>query len=149
MKITDVQIKVISNTGNGDKLIGFAKIVFNGWFIIRDLKIIDHDGKFIVAMPSRKITVPCPSCHRKNHMRAKFCNDCGSPLPVLRKNDNGEQEKLYADIAHPVHPDCRRMIDKVVLMAYGVELHRSRQPGYICRYEEFHEETLKGEPVCV
>jgi stage V sporulation protein G len=31
-------------------------------------------------MPSRKLCDHCPACHEKNHLKARFCNNCGRRL---------------------------------------------------------------------
>jgi stage V sporulation protein G len=44
---------------------------------------------------------------------------------------------LFADIAHPINAKCRDRIEASVLAAFTEELVRSRQPGYVCRYDEY------------
>jgi len=39
--------------------------------------------------------------------------------------------KLHADIAHPITPDCRAVIEVQVTDAYYKELDRSKMPGYL------------------
>ena len=50
----------------------------------------------------------------KNHLRARYCNQCGKRLNDSRapKDDDG-RAKLYADIAHPINSACREMIQEV------------------------------------
>lgn len=52
MKITEV--KVYPAKENGTRLKAYATIVFDGSFIIRDLKVIEGDKGFFVSMPSRR-----------------------------------------------------------------------------------------------
>ncbi len=52
MKITEV--KVYPAKENGSRLKGYATLVFEDSFIIRDLKIIEGDKGFFVSMPSRR-----------------------------------------------------------------------------------------------
>ena len=57
------------------------------------------------------------------------------------KSDDG-RAKLYADIAHPINSDCRETIQEQVLIAYVSELERSKQPGYICIYDDYGEDNF-------
>jgi len=142
VKITEIRIKLM-NEDPKDRLQAFCSITFDGSFVIRDLKIIQGTRGSFVAMPSRKLTDRCPKCSAKNHLRARFCNDCGARLDEDRsaKSDDG-RARLYADIAHPIHSDCREMIQQKVVLAYADELERSKLPGYICTYDDFGEENF-------
>ncbi|MEM7453694.1 MAG: septation protein SpoVG family protein, partial [Planctomycetota bacterium] len=78
MEITEVRIKLME--GSEDRLRGFCSITFDDCFVVRDLKIIEGNNGPFVAMPSRKLTSHCKSCRTKNHLRARFCNNCGARL---------------------------------------------------------------------
>jgi len=130
MNITEIRVKLIEN--QRDKLRGFASITLEGSLVIRDLKIIDGSRGLFVAMPSRKLHDRCSSCAGKNHIRARYCNDCGSRLPDGRGDvDERGRVRLYADIAHPIHQDGRDEVQRVVVEAYNQERDRSRQAGYV------------------
>lgn len=45
--------------------------------------------------------------------------------------------KLYADIARPINSECRDLIQQRVLDEYEEEVFRSKQAGYICRYDDY------------
>jgi stage V sporulation protein G len=91
-----------------------------------------------VAMPSRKLTDRCPGCGCKNHLRARFCNQCGGKLDEDRATRDADgRVKLHADIAHPINSACREVIQTAVLKAYHAERERSKQPGYVCTYDDF------------
>ena len=139
MEITEVRIKLM--TDPNDRLQAFCSITFDGMFVIRDLKIIQGTRGPFVAMPSRKLTDRCSGCGNKNELRARFCNQCGAELKSERavKDDDG-RARLYADIAHPINSMCRELIQAEVLRAFELELVQSRQPGYVCRYDDFGEE---------
>lgn len=141
MEITEIRIKLMSDPN--DRLQAFCSITFDGCFVIRDLKIIQGTKGSFVAMPSRKLTDRCPRCSAKNHLRARFCSDCGTRLLEDRalKADDG-RAKLYADIAHPINSDCRDQIQRQVVEAYITELERSRLPGYVCMYDDYGEEAF-------
>jgi len=125
-----------------ERLQAFCSITFDSCFVIRDLKIIEGAKGSFVAMPSRKLTDHCPQCNTKNHLRALFCNQCGAKLQEDRacKDDDG-RAKLYADIAHPINSRCREMIQACVLEAFSEEMVRAKQPDYICRYDDYGEDS--------
>ena len=91
-------------------------------------------------MPSRKLTAHCHECGSKNHLRARYCNQCGRRLPSDQvAYDSQGRAKLYADIAHPINAECREMIQDRVIDEFHAELERAKQPGYVSRYDEAYE----------
>ena len=146
MEITEVRIKLMEDPG--ERLKAFCSITFDNCFVVRDLKIIDGSNGPFVAMPSRKLTAHCARCGMKNHLRAQYCNQCGSQLSQDRMPLDAEgRAKLYADIAHPINSQCREMIQDYVINEFFEEIERSKLPGYISRYDDvdfdFHEETAE------
>lgn len=138
MEITEVRIKLVQESQ--DRLLAFCSITLDGAFVIRDLKIIQGTRNAFVAMPSRKLMDRCRRCGGKNALRSSYCNQCGTRLAEDRApRDTAGRAKLYADIAHPIHTDCREMIQAAVLKAYEEELIAAQSPGYICRYDDFGE----------
>lgn len=139
MQITEVRVKLMEDPH--ERLMAFCSVTIDGCFVIRDLKLIQGKGGPFVAMPSRKLTDRCPRCHTKNHLRAAYCNHCGVRLNDERaaKDDEG-RAKLYADIAHPINPACRELIQAEVNRAYERELVLSKQPGYVCSYDDYGED---------
>ncbi len=131
MEITEVRVKLVEKSR--ERLRAFCSITFDGAFVIRDLKIIGSGAgdSVFVAMPSRKLCDRCPRCRSKNHLRAKFCNECGHSLGDRRtaRNSHG-RAKIHADVAHPINTECREMIQAAVIKAYHEELERSKLPGY-------------------
>ncbi len=150
MEITEVRVKLMEEPG--ERLQAFCSITFDDAFVVRDLKIIEGASGPFVAMPSRKLTNHCPQCGCKNHMRAAYCNQCGVRLreQTMHKDDDG-RAKLYADIAHPINPTCREMIQNRVIEAFEQEKLQSQQPGYVSKYDDFDEdmEPLPARPVGV
>lgn len=138
MEITEVRIKLMEdNSGSNERLQAFCSITFDDMFVIRDLKIIEGAKGFFVAMPSRKLTDRCPNCGTKNHLRSRFCNQCGCRLDENRAiRDADGRAKLHADIAHPINSGCREKIQAAVLSSYADELERSKLPGYVSRYDD-------------
>ena len=141
MEITEVRIKLIED--GGERLHAFCSITFNDCFVIRDLKIIEGAHGPFVAMPSRKLTVHCPQCGMKNHLRSAYCNQCGTRQKEERpmKDEEG-RTKLYADIAHPINSSCREMIQDRVIREYQHELKRSKLPGYVSRYDDIDGDAM-------
>lgn len=139
MEITEVRIKLMEdNSGSNERLQAFCSITFDDMFVIRDLKIIEGAKGFFVAMPSRKLTDRCPHCGTKNHLRSRFCNQCGGRLDENRAlRDADGRAKLHADIAHPINSGCREKIQAAVLAAYAEELENSKLPGYVSRYDDY------------
>lgn len=140
MEITEVRIKLMENPE--DRLRGFCSITFDGSFVIRDLKIIEGNNGPFVAMPSRKLTSNCRKCRSKNHLKANYCNQCGSKVQQERvMHDSSGRAKLYADIAHPINAECREMIQRRIVEELHNEQKLARQPGYRSRYDEGYDES--------
>ena len=142
MEITEVRIKLMEdNSGSNERLQAFCSITFDDMFVIRDLKIIEGAKGFFVAMPSRKLTDRCTHCGTKNHLRSRFCNQCGSRLDENRAiRDADGRAKLHADIAHPINSMCREKIQGAVLSMYADEMERAKLPGYVSRYDDLDAE---------
>lgn len=138
MKVTDVAIQLAPQ--GQDRLRGFCCITLDGCFVVRDIKIINGPNGLFVAMPSRKIMATCPGCRTKNHLHARFCNQCGGQLPPMVPT--GERVKMHCDVAHPINAECRQMIEKEILAAFGAELRKAEQPGYVAKTIGDGGETL-------
>jgi len=129
MEITEVRVQLVKN--KDDRLKAFCSITLDHEFVVRDIKVIEGTGGYFVAMPSRKISDHCEKCGGKNHLRARYCNDCGALLRENRAKKNPKGRiKLHADIAHPINLECRQRVLKGVVAAFREELERSRKPGY-------------------
>jgi len=134
--ITEVRIKLCEE--NNERLLAFCSVTFDNSFVVRDLKIIEGTKGIFVAMPSRKLTDRCNKCGCKNHLRSRFCNQCGFRLDESRATrDMDGRAKLHADIAHPIHSAAREQIQSSVVRAYQEEKERAKQPGYVCTYDEY------------
>lgn len=144
MIITEVRVKLLGN--QPDKLRGFASITLDDGLVVRDLKIIEGGSGLFIAMPSRKLCDRCPSCGGKNHLRARFCNDCGAGLRSERGGqDERGRRRLYADIAHPIHQRARGQVEKCVIEAYHQEYERSKQAGYVAqRFDDMDYDSYEG-----
>ncbi len=129
MEISEVRVKMVAN--KDDRLKAFCSMTLDNAFVIRDVKIIEGTGGLFVAMPSRKMSDHCEKCGGKNHLRAKYCNNCGTSLSENRgRQDAKGRVKLHADIAHPINAQCRKDIQETIVAAFEEELERSEDPDY-------------------
>ena len=136
MDVTEVRIKPAGD--RDEKLLAYCSVTFDDCFVVRDLKIIQGSQGVFVAMPSRKLTDLCPDCRAKNHLRARYCNECGRALAPDRAEHNAQgRAKLHADIAHPIHAAFREELQRRILQAYEQEQARARQPGYEPAQDDF------------
>ena len=150
MRLTDIRIKLCESQNQNNRLKAFCALTFDNTFVIRDVKLIEGNEGLFLAMPSRKLADHCPRCGEKNHLRARYCNNCGNHLDESRfqryQNGNGNGHghmngngngnghsrlKLHADIAHPINAECRQAIEREVVTAFHGEVERSKEPGYI------------------
>jgi stage V sporulation protein G len=129
MEISEVRVKLVGS--KDDRLKAFCSVTMDNEFVVRDIKVIEGAAGFFVAMPSRKMSDHCGKCGGKNHLRARFCNNCGTALKENRaKKDFKGRMKLHADIAHPINIDCRKRIQEKVIVAFKEEAEKARSPGY-------------------
>jgi len=129
MEISEVRVKLVSN--GDERLKAFCSMTLDNEFVVRDIKVIEGTGGHFVAMPSRKLTDHCEKCGAKNHLRAKFCNNCGTKLSESRaKQDNKGRMKLHADIAHPINAECRKKIQESIIVAFKEEMNKAKEPDY-------------------
>jgi stage V sporulation protein G len=145
MKVTEVRVKL--NLSPTDRLRGFCSITLENSFAIRDIKIIEGPSGLFVAMPSRKSMDHCPRCRGKNHLRAKFCNNCGTALNENRHSTDESRQKFHCDVAHPINAASRAAVQEAILRTYAQELERSRQPGYVPQKFEDVGEDYEAVPV--
>jgi stage V sporulation protein G len=137
-RVTEVRIKLTEDPRN--KLKAYASVTIDDAFVVRDLKIIDGAKGPFVAMPSRKLADHCPRCHHKNHLRAAFCNQCGSRLdPDRAPKDGRGRARLHADLAHPINSTTRIELHKAVVRAYAEEAEHAQQAGPDYRPKDFDD----------
>ncbi|WP_246114680.1 septation protein SpoVG family protein [Rubripirellula tenax] len=135
--------------GSEDRLRAFCSITIDNAFVIRDLKIIDGTSGPFVAMPSRKLSGHCQRCHYKNHLRASYCNQCGTHLQSENADNYDSPQKLYADVAHPINSECRELIQNAVITEFESELSRCQQPGYRSRYDDDFDDADVDYPQAI
>lgn len=117
VEVTEVRIMLAP--ANDERLRAYCSITLDDAFVVRDIKILEGEKGLFIAMPSRRIMRHCDDCGHKNHLRAKYCNQCGRGLRAveLREHDGGVHS-LYADIAHPIHAACREQLDRCILREF-------------------------------
>ena len=129
MGISKVRVKLVADKDK--RLKAFCSITMDKEFLVRDIKVIEGTGGLFVAMPSRKICDHCKRCGAKNHLKAKFCNDCGNKLNENRaKKKFRGKVKLYTDTAHPVSPEFRNKLHDQIIAAFKAEVEKSKEPDY-------------------
>jgi stage V sporulation protein G len=130
LPITEVRVKLTGDPHS--RVRAFCSVTIADRFVIRDVKIIEGGRGAFIAMPSRKLTDKCDRCHHKNHLRAVYCNQCGTRLdPDRAGRDAAGRVRLHADLAHPINSSCRIDLHRAVLQAYDEEVERSKQDGYV------------------
>ena len=158
MDITEVRVRLTAESAAGsppdaaasgkaksEKLHAYVSITIGRDFVVRDIKVIGAGQGIFVAMPSRKLSDRCSRCGGKNHLRARFCNECGAKLdPDRAGRDSRGRARLHADVAHPINAPCREKLQEMILAAYEEETRRSRLPGYVP--QELHDEPETAPP---
>jgi stage V sporulation protein G len=145
MEITEVRIKL--NNRSTDRLKAYCTITFDDVFVVRDVKIVDGTHGLFVAMPSRKLSVPCPKCRHSSPLRSRFCNGCGARLSVRELPvDPDGRARLHRDIAHPITPSFREHLQTRVIEAYEAETELARDPGYAPPPLDADDETFTTRP---
>jgi stage V sporulation protein G len=123
MEITEV--KIFLKDSPDKKLKAYATVTFDNAFVVRNIKVIEGSSGLFIAMPSRKVKQPCPKCNFKNEARSKYCNQCGSSLPVVSypatQEPSSAAQAEHKDIAHPITQSFREYLQKRVLDAYSQE----------------------------
>ncbi len=124
IEVTEVRVKLASDPD--EKLLAYCSVTFNNAIVVKDLKIIQGDETPFIAMPSRKITDKCPRCGAKNHLRARFCNECGTKLKTNRGEQDGRgRTKLHFDLVHPICAEVRDYVHEKIVEAYALEAAKS------------------------
>jgi stage V sporulation protein G len=123
MEITEVRIFLKDSPDK--KLKAYATVTFDNAFVVRNIEVIEGSTGLFIAMPSRKIKQACPKCNFKNEMRSKYCNQCGTQLPLssrpIGQEINSSAQSEHKDIAHPITQSFREYLQKRILEAYEQE----------------------------
>ena len=126
MEITE--IRVFLKEGQDKKLKAYTTLTFDNEFVVRNIKVIQGASGMFIAMPSRKLKFSCPKCKFRNEMGSKFCNQCGSSLPMQKEEPVYKDSKAeHRDIAHPITQRFREYIQTRILDAYKKEAETNLQ----------------------
>ncbi|MCA9216086.1 MAG: SpoVG family protein [Planctomycetales bacterium] len=118
MEVTEVQVNLCDNSD--ERLRAYCAVIFDGCFVVHNVRVIEKAGGLLVAMPSRKVTGKCGQCGFKNPIDANYCSNCGNDISKLKKTQS--DSKIHFDIAHPINAECRQMIEREVLAAYNAHV---------------------------
>lgn len=127
MEITEVRVRHVQDST--DRLKAFCTVTFDDQFVVRDIKVVEGSNGLFVSMPSRKATAACGKCNHRNQIRARFCEDCGArmgPQESAPVDANG-RSKLHRDIAHPITPEFRELLQARVLDAFMADQENAPQ----------------------
>lgn len=145
-QITEVRVKLTDDPRN--KLKAYCSVTIDDAFVVRDLKIIEGNKGPFVAMPSRKLADHCARCNHKNHLRAAFCNQCGTKLdPERAPKDMRGRARLHADLAHPINSATRIELHKAVVRAYAEEVEAARSAGAQYRPKTFDDLDMLSDMI--
>lgn len=86
MEITDVKIFKAKKRG---PVLAYASVIYNNYFIIRRITLIEKKGKRYLSMPS-----------------------------FTTRDPENEERKQYRDICHPLTSDARTKLTEAVFSAY-------------------------------
>ena len=121
MKITEIRVKLVDGDPTRQRLRAFCSLTFDNAFVVRDLKVLEGNQGYFVAMPSRKMTFRCPNCRQRNAIGSNYCSQCGVSLagfdPCANMTDVSPS-KLYVDIVHPINQETRSFLQNLILNKY-------------------------------
>ena len=142
MEITETRVTLVDKPNS--RLRAYASITFDDCFVVRDLRIIEGRNGYFVAMPSHKTEIPCPKCHSKNALRAKYCNQCGAELSPEKLEEAGNQV-THRDLAHPITTEFRNYLQKRVIEDYEKEKSAPSAPRERRVVSEAKEEVIPSK----
>lgn len=134
MEITDVRIKLVDDPRS--PVLAYCFIILDHEFVVRDIKLIDRQGRRFIAMPSRKRTIRCAECSGKNDVQSRYCMACGKKIPSEFCRSQG---RTFTDVAHPITSGCRQRIQDRVFEEFDLERKRAQEPDYVCTYHDLDD----------
>lgn len=129
MELTEIRIDIpsyqVKSEDPRSSLLAYYTLVFDEELIMYNVKLIQGYDNVFLAFPSQRKCDNCPSCKTKNHLKAKFCNECGTKLDPTRHlfispNKKG-MIKFFNDIVHPITSDMREYVLEECLASYKKE----------------------------
>lgn len=132
MKITNVSVNLVAIEGQMVK--GYASVLIDNCFVIRDIRIIKRDNGYLVAMPSKKtsdgnyvdMAHPINSETRKmfeERILGKFFEEVSSQLKNIKVQENYELRFNTEDIHNIALVDLsqNKVISTYLLEDYKTE----------------------------
>ncbi len=126
MVISDIQIRLADACDTNDRILAYVTVAFDSQFVVHDIKIINSQYGPFIAMPSRRIALPCPQCGVKNGNRNNYCCNCGNSMPTSPPRERMKDN--FMDIAHPISSYFRSFLQSAILDAYHLELANPKVP---------------------
>ena len=116
MEITEVHLSPVKGTSRTpDNLNAYASLVFDNSFAVHDLRVIQIEDGFLIAMPSQRRQVTCRLCQTRVPHSAKYCMNCGKLLPRNTFSDRQVDGRMFRDLAHPITSEFRAHIQKCIV----------------------------------
>ncbi len=127
MEITEVKVRVVPR--DTSKLKAFCSVTFDNAFVVKDIRIVQGLKGLIVSMPTKKLSFKCFKCNAKNHLRSKFCCECGRRIHAsnMKMDPQSGRPVFHVDIAHPITQQMRQALEEKIIKAYQDEFERYRQ----------------------
>lgn len=117
LRITKIQI--VPATPAERPVCGYCSLTLADCFAVHDLRILQSHGRYFVAMPSRRRTLPCSGCGTKLQLHSAFCHQCGTrQRPAERASDLVRPERTHVDIAHPITSEFRQQLEQAIIAEY-------------------------------
>lgn len=130
IRVSEVRIRLPKTEGRPEFL-AYCSFTLNGWFAVRNAKILRIGPKWHLAMPSAPLADFC-ACGGRNRLQAWFCNYCGGPLKKGRRMPgNSKDRKNYLDVCFPATRPARLFLERQVFEAYfeAVSASGASPPG--------------------
>jgi DNA-binding cell septation regulator SpoVG len=107
------RVSVLPVDKKNSRLRGYASIVFDNVFEVRNIRIIEDKNKiFFVVMPNRESTRLCTKCKHKTSFRDAFCSSCGTSLAVILPAIK------YKNVAFPLSTEFEKLIRDTIIAEY-------------------------------
>ena len=126
MEITEVRVSLREGE---KKLKAYATITFDNSFVVRNIKVVEGNQGLFVAMPARKMKQFCSRCGKKVDVGSRFCNWCGTQLPLPPRDVSKDKQSTHQDLAHPINQEFRDYLQSKVLDAYYEEKESQSRSG--------------------
>lgn len=99
------------------KVLGYARVTIADSLVIEAIRILQlHDGRIMVAMPSRPRRIVCHDCGLKVPITYDFCGNCGAAQ--WSADRHAEDRPRAYDFVYPVTHAARDAIVQPVLAAF-------------------------------